>query len=98
MTQSKERKGIRVPRRTRDIFATIRDTKDPKAQASMLATLRKAVGTSRPGDGDQSNSGYAIGQREHLMDKTTAREIRDFNPTHAISLEAKVTSRSSTAR
>lgn len=92
MTQSKERKGIRVPRRTRDIFATIRDTKDPKAQASMLATLRKAVGASRPGDGDQSNSGYAIGQREHLMDKTTAREIRDFNPTHAISLEAKVTS------
>ena len=76
--------GITVKRPTRDIFG---------GEGSRLFTLlKKAVKLSsdpEKREETETNSGISVGLKSHLIDKLAARELRDFNATHAISLDAK---------
>lgn len=56
-------------------------------EGSRLHTLlRKAAKLAEGGD---TNSGISAGTKTHLIDKIAARELRDFNATHSICLDAK---------
>ena len=53
------------------------------AKVSADEAMRAAGGT---------NSGIAVGKKTHLIEKMVARELRDFNATHAICIDAKKSS------
>lgn len=76
--------GITVERKTLDIFG---------GEGSRLFTiLKKAVNLAsdpETREKTETNSGISVGLKSHLIDKIAARELRDFNATHAISLDAK---------
>jgi len=70
------------------------DPTDIHGDGSILFTmLKKAakVAAEDPERGD-TNAGVSVGKKAHLIDKLTARELRDFNATHAICIDAKVSS------
>lgn len=83
-TSGQEAHGFTVKRETRDIF---------KGEGSMLFTLlKKAVKLAtdpETRESTETNSGISVGLKSHLIDKIASRELRDFNATHAISLDAK---------
>lgn len=60
----------------------------------MLFTMLKKAAKVATEDADRgdTNSGIAVGKKSHLIDKLVARELRDFNATHAICIDAKVSS------
>jgi len=67
---------------------------DIHGDGSMLFTmLKKAVkaATDDAAKGD-TNAGVAVGKKPHLIDKMVSRDLRDFNATHAICIDAKVSS------
>lgn len=82
--EDQESLGFTVERKTRDIFG---------GEGSRLFTLlKKAVNLAsdpKTRDETKTNSGISVGLKPHLIDKIAARELRDFNATHAISLDAK---------
>ena len=84
MGDGKEALGFTVKRETRDIY---------KGEGSLLFTLlKKAVKLATDPETRESaetNSGISVGLKSHLIDKIASRELRDFNATHAISLDAK---------
>jgi hypothetical protein len=57
-------------------------------KAGQLAQLKKAVVTATGGSGSSIPT-TLIGLQGHLIDKVMAAEIRDYNTTHAICLDAK---------
>ena len=59
----------------------------------LFSMLKKAakVSTEDAERGD-TNAGVSVGKKSHMIDKLTARELRDFNATHAICIDAKVSS------
>jgi hypothetical protein len=70
-----------------------------KDEGSLLRKLHKAeklpVNDKNTEDvtGDTpSNQGVSSGVRPHLINKQNARELLEFNPTHAVCIDAKVTS------
>lgn len=77
-------KLIQVTRDTRDIHGP---------EGKLWKMLRKAA---TPDDGtdpkDRTNQGVAVGEKMHLIDKITARELRDYNTTHSACLDAKTSS------
>jgi hypothetical protein len=40
----------------------------------------------------ETNQGVSVGKKSHLIEKLVARDLRDFNATHAICIDAKVSS------
>jgi len=56
------------------------------AGSKLFVILKKAVADSVR---TPTNAGVGVGMKSHLMDKMVARELRDFNATHAICLDAK---------
>lgn len=80
-------KLIQVERKSRDIYG---------GEGSKLFTLLKKAAAESADEalrnqGD-TNRGIAVGVRTHLIDKMVARELRDFNATHAICIDAKKSS------
>jgi hypothetical protein len=75
-----------------ELFTLARKSQDLwKDDASLFhKVISKAATTAA--DAVDSNQGRTSGLRYHLMDKKTARELRNFNPHHAASLAAKVDS------
>lgn len=71
---------IQVDRKTRDIHG---------AEGKLWKILKKAVPVDAEDKADRTNQGVAVGQKAHLIDKLTARELRDFNTTHSACLDAK---------
>ena len=71
------------------LIKSVRETVDIYAgEGSKLFTmLRKAANLKA-----ESNQGNTIGELSPLIDKHAARELRDFNSTHAICIDAKVSS------
>lgn len=84
-TDGEQMKAVTIERKTRDIFGG--------EGSRLFAMLKKAVKIAADGEEGRekakTNSGTSVGVKEHLIDKLTARELRDFNATHAISLDAK---------
>jgi hypothetical protein len=70
------------------------DTPDLHGEGSVLFTmLKKAVKLSaEDAERGATNQGVSVGKKAHLIDKMTARDLRDFNATHAICIDAKVSS------
>ncbi len=59
----------------------------------LFSMLKKAAKlASEEKDAPDTNSGIAVGKKAHLIEKLVARELRDFNATHAICIDAKVSS------
>lgn len=78
-------KLIKAERLTKDIFGA----------GSKLAQLRKSTKLSETPEGSEdmeTNAGVSAGSKPPLMDKLMARELRDFNATHSICLDAKKSS------
>lgn len=74
-------------------FACLRDTRDIHGPGSKLYTLlRKAAEAEGARTAGDTNQSAAVGLKPHLIDKMTARELRDFNTTHASCLDAKASS------
>ena len=96
MTQSAQQGGvhealklIKSERSTRDIYGQ----SDETGSGSLLYTiLQKAAKVSDESGSADTNSGISIGTKSHLIDKLVSRDLRDFNTTHAISLDAKKSS------
>jgi len=70
------------------------DTPDLHGDGSMLFTVLKkaaklAAEEAQTGD---TNAGVSVGKKSHLIEKLSARDLRDFNATHAICIDAKVSS------
>ena len=70
------------------------DTPDLHGDGSMLFTVLKkaaklAAEEAKTGD---TNAGVSVGKKAHLIEKLSARDLRDFNATHAICIDAKVSS------
>ncbi len=74
-------KLIKVTRESRDIYGG--------AGSKLFTLLKKAAATSKEDKRADTNSGVAVGAKAHLMDKLAARDLRDFNATHSICLDAK---------
>jgi hypothetical protein len=64
---------------------------DIHGEGSQLFTILKKAAKGDSPDGD-TNSGVAVGKKTHLIEKLVARELRDFNATHAICIDAKKSS------
>ena len=70
------------------------ETPDLHGDGSMLFTVLKkaaklAAEEAKAGD---TNAGVSVGKKAHLIEKLSARDLRDFNATHAICIDAKVRS------
>lgn len=79
-----EIRSIQVERKTIDIYGG--------EGSRLFALLKKAVTLGSDPDTreeTETNAGISVGFKSHLIDKIAARELRDFNATHAISLDAK---------
>jgi len=63
-------------------------------EGSTLFTLLKKAAKIAAEDPErgETNQGISVGKKSHLIDKMTARDLEDFNPTHAICIDAKVSS------
>lgn len=70
------------------------DPTDIHGNGSMLFTVLKKAAKLAAEDAarGQTNQGVAVGKKAHLIDKLTARDLRDFNATHAICIDAKKSS------
>ena len=70
------------------------DTPNIHGDGSMLFTVLKKAAklAAEESERGQTNAGVAVGKKTHLIDKLTARDLRDFNATHAICIDAKVSS------
>jgi len=86
--------SFHVKRKSHDIFGG--ENKGEGSTQSLLFTLLKKAAklASDPETREdaETNAGISVGTKSHLMDKLTARELRDFNDTHAICIDAKVSS------
>ena len=83
--------GFKVVRKSHDIFGG-ENTGDGATQSLLFTLLKKAVSLAADAETreeTETNSGISVGLKDHLIDKLSARELRDFNATHAISLDAK---------
>lgn len=81
---AEEMKLIRSVRESRDIHGG--------AGSKLFALLKKAAKVSADEarrEQTETNAGISVGVKSHLIDKLTARELRDFNATHAICIDAK---------
>jgi len=69
-------------------------TVDIHGEGSTLFTMLKKAAKLATEDAERgdTNAGVAVGKKSHLIDKLTARDLRDFNATHAICIDAKVSS------
>lgn len=85
MTKTEQKaKLIQVERQTRDIHGK---------EGLLWKVLRKAAKAPDSEDAsDRTNQGVAVGIKPHLIDKLAARDLRDYNTTHAACLDAKVSS------
>ena len=94
-TEPDETHLLRVPRASLDIYggegsklAKLLKAQKPEAQQPTKTTkVQKAAPGLR--DKSSSNLDTTFGIRLPLIDKFAARELRDFNSTHAICLDAK---------
>lgn len=70
------------------------ETIDIHGDGSKLFTLLKKAAklASEEAEAADTNAGIAVGKKSHLIEKLAARELRDFNATHAICIDAKVSS------
>lgn len=79
MTDSNKRRSLRVTNESPDIH-----------QGGKLSELlNKAFPTSQDAERGASNQGTSSGVRRHLINKAVSRQLRDYNATHAICLDAK---------
>jgi hypothetical protein len=69
---------------------------DIHGEGSQLFTLLKKAAKLSADEAaraqTETNAGVAVGKKTHLIEKMVARELRDFNATHAICIDAKVSS------
>ena len=68
------------------------DTPNLTGDGSMLFTVIKKAEKIADEEGGNTNAGVTVGKKSHLIEKITARDLRDFNATHAICIDAKVSS------
>lgn len=70
------------------------DTPDIHGDGSMLFTVLKKAAklAAEEAKTGETNAGVTVGKKSHLIEKLAARDLRDFNATHAICIDAKVSS------
>lgn len=81
-----EMKLIQVSRQTQNLIGS------ESLLWKVMAKAAKAAKAEDSEDASKTNQGVAVGLRAPLIDKLAARELRDFNTTHAACLDAKVNS------
>lgn len=79
------------PQELMRLVQVARNSKDLYGATSLLYQVLKKAADPR-GSVDQTNAGVASGVKQHLIDKLSARSLRDFNTTHSTCIESKASS------
>jgi len=74
---------VQLERKSRDIFS-------PKGDSDSL--IYKLLAKAERDEIPDSHQSHASGRRIHLLNKSAARDMRDFNPHHSACIDAKISS------